>query len=338
MRIVMVSGIPSVSCGVADYTGRLILALEKIGIKVHLLTQNHWSLFDIRQLIREIRRLQPDVIHIQYPAAAYGKSLAPQMLTLWAATHCPVVITIHEFSQVHLLRRIAILPFSFARYLIFTNPFELTSLAKWVFWARKKSSVLPLGSSIPFEARALDANSMQGVYFGLIRENKGLEEFLALAQLCLQTSQPYQFLVLGSVQAGSEEYYEQLRKKFVGLSNLDWELDLPAKTIARYLSSSGFAYLPFPDGASERRTSLLAALGNCLPVLTTKGLHTPSTLNEVVEFVSSPEDALKMLNKWRGNPSRREKLQSRATEYIQRFNWDYIARSHLEIYEQWYKR
>lgn len=334
MRVVMVSGTPSISCGVADYTGRLIEALNLSGVEVHLLTHQRWGMLEVTRLLDYVRTVMPDVIHVQYPAAAYGAGLAPQTLTLLSRLQWPTVVTVHEFSRVHFLRRVAELPFALANHLFFTNPYEQTAFIQQVPWIKKKSSVVELGSSIPFWGRSPVASSLEGVYFGLIRENKGLEAFLELAQLCEEKASPYQFRIVGSIQTGAENYYQRMRQQSARLSNVVWELGLSAHDVAQRLSNGGFAYLPYPDGASERRTSLLAALGNGLPVITTKGPHTPESLDSVVAFASSAQDALKTLERWNQTPQEMEKLQLKAREYIRRFDWSYIARVHLEIYKK----
>lgn len=329
MRIVMVSGPPSMACGVADYTAQLVEALRQIGVEVYLVSQSEWGLSQAKKLRTQIQRLSPDLIHLQYPAAVYGRGLAPQTVLLgrW-----PVVITLHEFSQVHPLRRMASLPFSLAQYLIFTNPHEQAAMVRQVPWIKTKSSIIALGSSVPFLPTSGYTDPQTGVYFGLIRNNKGLEDFIELARL----AQPfgYRFSILGSCQIGAESYFEQIHQGSRFLSNLTWVLGLPAQQVAQRLGQSGFAYLPFPDGASERRTSLLAALGNGLPVITTRGSHTPPELTGAVSFVTTPSEALHLLENWRVQPEAKQLLRSNAARYIKRFDWRYVAEAHLEVYRK----
>jgi glycosyltransferase involved in cell wall biosynthesis len=47
---------------------------------------------------------------------------------------------------------------------------------------------------------------------------------------------------------------------------------LPEKAVAEYLAACDLALQPYPDGASSRRTSLMAALANGVPVVTTLGV------------------------------------------------------------------
>jgi glycosyltransferase involved in cell wall biosynthesis len=47
---------------------------------------------------------------------------------------------------------------------------------------------------------------------------------------------------------------------------------LPANAVAEYLRACDLVVQPYPDGASSRRTSLMAALANGVPVVTTLGV------------------------------------------------------------------
>ncbi len=70
-----------------------------------------------------------------------------------------------------------------------------------------------------------------------------------------------------------------------------WDIDLEEKEVCKILSEALFSYLPFPDGASERRGTLLAVLGNGLVTITTKGKHTTKEIEEVVLLANTPYEA-----------------------------------------------
>jgi glycosyltransferase involved in cell wall biosynthesis len=67
---------------------------------------------------------------------------------------------------------------------------------------------------------------------------------------------------------------------------------LPAPVIAEYLRACDLVIQPYPDGASGRRTSLMAALANGLPVVTTTGaLSEPLWANGAVAAASAGDRA-----------------------------------------------
>jgi glycosyltransferase involved in cell wall biosynthesis len=332
VKIAMICGKPDITCGIADYTAHLTSTLEESTVSAFLTTVSTWHLYKSRNLLKQVLDLKVDAIHIQYPAAVYGRGLAPQGLALLSRLlKIPLVITVHEYSQTHPLRRIAIAPFSSADALIFTNSFELEYFCRRYPWTRGKSTVIPVGSGVPYlESR--NENEFEVILFGLIRPNKGIEDFLDLAARSLQEGQPFQFLLIGSPQLGERPYFEAVKNRLKVFSNVKLESDLNSDQVAQRLSRARFAYFPFPDGASERRTSLLAAMGNGILVLTTKGEHTPSDLEHAVRFVSDPEEALSQLKLLIKSAQVRENLRKESLQFVKRFSWQSIAEKHLEVY------
>jgi glycosyltransferase involved in cell wall biosynthesis len=198
MKIAMICGKPGIACGIADYTGHLVSNLQAASVQVHPIAVQAWDLFKSPTLLTQALSLKVDAIHIQYPAAVYGKGLAPQGLALLSSIYkIPLVVTVHEFSQTHVLRRLATTPFSFADALIFTNRFELENFGQRFSWSQHKSNVAPVGSSVPY-LKSTNRNDLEVVYFGLIRPNKGIEAFLDLAELSQSANQPFKFLLIGS--------------------------------------------------------------------------------------------------------------------------------------------
>jgi glycosyltransferase involved in cell wall biosynthesis len=332
MKIAMICGKPGIACGVADYTGHLVFNLQTASVQVHPLVVQTWDLLKSPTLLRQALSLKVDAIHIQYPAAVYGKGLAPQGLAFLSSVHkIPVVVTVHEFSQTHVLRRVATAPFLCADALIFTNRFELENFGQRFFWSQHKLNVAPVGSSVPY-LNSTKRNDLEVVYFGLIRPNKGIEEFLDLAESSQSANQSYKFLLIGSPQIGERSYFDQIQSRLDMLLNVRLESGLSPEQVAQHLSSARFAYFPFPDGASERRTSLLAAMGNGLLVLTTSGKHTPPDLEGAVKFVRDPEDALRQLQMLSNSLQAREALQRESIRFVKRFSWESITEKHIQIY------
>ena len=332
MKIAMICGKPGIACGIADYTGHLVSNLQMASVQVHPLAVQTWDLLKSPSLLRQALSLKVDAIHIQYPAAVYGKGLAPQGLAfLSAAYKIPVVVTVHEFSQTHVLRRLAIAPFSFADALIFTNHFEMEVFSRRFSWSQSKSNLAPVGSSVPY-LKSMNRNDLEVVYFGLIRPNKGIEIFLDLAAISQSAGQPFKFLLIGSPQIGERDYFDRIQNRLDMLSNARLESELNSEQVAQHMSLATFAYFPFPDGASERRTSLLAAMGNGLLVLTTSGKHSPPDLEQAVRFVRSPEEAFRQIQMLSESVQVREALQRESLNFVKRFSWESITEKHIQIY------
>jgi len=99
------------------------------------------------------------------------------------------------------------------------------------------------------------------------------------------------------------------------------------------LASSSIAYLPYPDGVSERRASFKAVLLNGVTTITTRGQHTPFNLEGLVSFCATPEDALAAVHFLAENGEHRTLLADKARQYALQFTWERIAEAHIELYK-----
>lgn len=318
------------SCGVLDYSLRLATALKAQGVAVTLARGIRNDRLSLRALAAEIRACRPELLHIQYPMARYGASLLP-LVAAWVPG-VRTLVTLHEFSQAHPLRRLAALAFSRAAALVFTTAQEEQAYWRWYPWSRGRTRVIPLGSNIPWLADAGKRDLDAVCYFGQIRPQRGLEAFIELVRLAQRQAPQLRFRVLGAVPAGREDYCRELRGLAADLPQLDWALDGSDDAVAQRLAATGFVYLPYPDGASGRRGSLLAALGNGALVITTQGAQTPPELSGAVRFASSPVDALAQIATLRGDPEAQHRQRAAARAWSRVHEWSAIADAHRALY------
>lgn len=333
MKVAMLTGsYPPIACGIGDYTSKLASALTAEGIEVDIYSAKiDWSLLKTKQLARRISATKPDIVHIQYPGTGYGHKLGPQALSLLLK---PCVVTLHEISQVHLLRRVSLYPFAFgAERMIFTSDFEMNYSVKFAPWLANRSLVIPIGSfiSTPSESGKKDLDEI--VSFGLIRANKGIEQVIALAALIKAQNLPLSVRIIGSIDPKQPQYFEALQTASRDLP-ITWDIGLSEPQVANLLARSRIAYMPFPDGASERRSSLLAVLLNGVATISTMGAFTTSELAEALEFSDTPEQTLLAIKQLLEQPERLQSLAQRAREYGQRRSWSYIAARHVELYQK----
>src|SRR5262249_22930678 len=137
--------------------------------------------------------------------------------------------------------------------------------------------------------------------------------------------------IIGLAQKEHMSYLDALQGKSASLPVV-WDLGLSNEATADQLARVAYAYAPFPDGASERRSSLLALLANGVATITTRGLQTPLALDKTVEFAGSPEDAASILEELNSDPGRRQELSRHGVRYASRFCWLAIADLHIELY------
>jgi glycosyltransferase involved in cell wall biosynthesis len=165
----------------------------------------------------------------------------------------------------------------------------------------------------------------------LIMPKKGLENVIALAGLIKASGLSFRVRIMGSSPPKHAAYFEELKSKTSTLPII-WDHGLSEQQVAKRLASSSIAYLPYPDGVSERRATFKAALLNGVTVITTRGQDTPSSFGDLVSFCSNPEEALAAARFLSGNAEQRTRLADSARRYARQFTWESIAEDHLVLY------
>lgn len=332
MRVAFLTGpVPAGFCGVGDYTRLLAGALERQGVHVAVLESPGPPVLLAFRLRAATKKFQPDIIHIQYPTAGFGKGLTPQVFSLMTR----FVLTLHEVEGRHLLRRLSLYPLWFrARHVIFTCESNMAYSLRRVPWLRHMSTVIPLSSNIPVMVNRRSGQAIQEViHFGLVRPDKGIESVLEYAKLVSSEQMPVSVRIVGNSPSVHASYLAYVRSTSTALP-VTWDLNLSAEDVAKRLAQAMIAYMPFPDGVSERHASILAALANGLPVITTKGKFTPRELECAVKFCATPREAVAATRELLDKPALREALGASACQYAARFSWESIAESHIKIYER----
>ncbi len=333
MKVLLISGsLPPSPCGVGDYSQQLYSSLVKKGYALKLFKIQFWNITNLLNIVADIKRESSSLLHIQYPTVGYGYSLIPQFLALVF----PSVVTIHEFSQAHILRKLSLGFFTVRSSLIFTTSYERDSFCKFYFWVNKsKTSVFFLGSSIiPNQdiGQKQIADPVILSYFGLIRPNKGLEDFITLLATSQKNAQTLRGRIIGKLVQGQAQYATQLKLATADLP-IEWCLDQSEEAVSDLLFETTFTYLPYPDGASMRRTSLLAALFHGTFVITTKGAQTPVGLDDVVLYADSPAKALVTITEFDYSTLKVDILARNTTLFLLPYHWEKIAENHINLYE-----
>src|SRR5512146_1546660 len=262
-------------CGVKDYAGRLATALNNIGLTVELMAPADWGVKSFLGFCETLRQRRFDIVHVQYPSIGNRKSLCPHILGVMRVA-TGFVVTLHEYSALPALQRASTHMFrGTADSILFTTESEMMKYGRSGVMQR----AIPIGSNVP--AFSSELQRLPNVlYFGQIRPGKGLEAFLELARYSLQLGKPFKYQVIGTIPHRRIAYYEALRAK--SINGVEWLIDLQFDEVAQLMAGSLAAYLPFPDGAKYSRGSLLAALTNGLPVITTVDTATPSELRDLL--------------------------------------------------------
>jgi hypothetical protein len=98
------------------------------------------------------------------------------------------------------------------------------------------------------------------------------------------------------------------------------------------LGRAWLGYVPYCDGASERRGSLLALLENGIVSITTKGKHTPRELDEIVFYANNYYEAYTIIEQLHRDKHLIYDHSQRSRAYAMKFGWDNIAAKHHTLY------
>src|SRR5690606_27656110 len=175
------------------------------------------------RILRTLRVLQPDVVHIQYPTRGYGKRAEISFLPFLIRCAFPrvkIVSTIHEFTNRTVLGKVRLLiPIVFSHKAIIVEQQYARDIEQLVPGVARKLVYIPVGANISPEVERdeVDVNQLRkslGVeengalvsYFGVLRPGKGipllLESFAQLRAVCPGSK----LLLLGHID---ETYYAQ---------------------------------------------------------------------------------------------------------------------------------
>lgn len=372
MRIGMITGeYPPMQGGIGAYTRILAGEMAAQGHDLFVLTaagaDNHdprvqvsasitrWnaaSLFAARRWARDHRL---DVVNLQYQTAAYGMSPLIHFLPD-ALRPIPVVTTFHDlrfpylFPKAGLLRDWIVMRLARASAgVIATNHEDALRLADL------RMTLIPIGSNIaatdgaprnPAAGRQLagaDADDFLIVYFGLVNRSKGLETLLHAVDALWRSGVRLRLGLIGSVPGSSDPTNAAYAREIDALID---RLDLAPlihhtgylddASVSAYLAAADVIALPFADGASYRRGSLMAALQAGAAIVTTEPrVEIPAFVNGETMRLVPPGDPDALANTLRDlhqSPADRARLRLGAAALARQFDWTPIAAATLDFY------
>lgn len=320
----LTGSVPPEVCGVGDYTLSLSFSLKERDCDVDVVKSGFFSFFKV------LKNRNKSIVHIQYPSIGYGMSLLPQLLAVLTRP----VVTIHEYSQVHTLRKFAELPLLFfAKKIIVTTEHEKISLSKLWGNFERKIIVIPVLPAFMPRSDIKDMTGREGIaFFGLMRKEKGLEEFIALSRKLNQIFPSFPINIYSAIPKGCENYFEEIKASSTDL-DIKWHLNKSLNEVSEGLVCTKYAYLFFPDGVSDRRSSFMAALGHGVLMLSNSGVMTSLSLREAFIDVQSPEAALDEIVSLETDSSRYLSLRQRGMKAFEFYSPLNIADMHIDIYK-----
>ncbi len=377
--------------GIADYTASLARWLQAEGLAVAVCTTEApnrsegndgiavlrvpgWGIRSLGAIVAAVERVQPDVVHLQYQAAAY--SMSPAIVSLpyaiRARSAAAFVTTFHDLRPPYLFPKAGPLRRWFNHALIgasdaaiFTEPADLTRAhpRRPAFWIPIASSLTPAEPLDRDAARRRFGLALDDVViasFGFVNSSKGLDTLLRASERLVRARVPLRLLFIGDETGSSDPRNEEAATATRALTE---SLGLEDHVIRTGLLSDGevslamaaadLAALPYRDGASLRRSSLLTCLAHGLPVVTTEpgpraAIHHGNLISpfddpgavrigpDVVALVPRGDDAALARELYRllDDPARRAHLAAAGKALADRLSWPSIARATRAVYER----
>lgn len=366
MKIVLVSGsFPEMPCGVGDYTSGLAAAIVKVApdVKVEVITSEDtrvrpssgiilheikgWGCRYLGELMRLLATLKPDLLHIQYPTRGYGKGLAPNLLPLVlriCRPNLPVVVTLHEFTIAHPLRKLSSLFLIFCPHrLVACDGREQRMLNRLRKLRGGRVELIPLGANIPMcvqgVLRGNGSDRITFCHFGFLDKSKDGTLLIDVLAKLRQEQFPVRLVFVGEITPDKQAWFRKLAEDRGVAEAVSFTGFCSPEDVSRYLASSDIGLFPFRDGVSLRRTSFLAAMQHGLAVVTTQaGNYVPTELvdgeNVLLVPAGDRERFVQAARRLALDATLRHKLSVNARRWGASFAWEIIARRHLALYRQ----
>ena len=344
---------------------------------------SQWDFGAFPAIARALDQARPSIVHIQYQTAAYGMhpaiTLLPRWLQ-WRRQGLSCVTTLHDLRDPYLfpkagpVRRWVTHQLIRRSHGIITTNQEDAATVDAILGNGQPDrarltpqvSLIPIGSNIlPSPEETVDAAIVRRAlsipehayvvgHFGLLNHTKGLESLFKAIRVLLDEGLPLVLVMVGEEIGASDPtnraYREQLLQLARSLAlepHVRWTGYLPPPELSRTLRALDCCLLPYTDGASYRRGSLMAALAHGLPVVTTTPKAAASPSGATQESLPAlkdrhhcrlvpADDPLRLAEATREllrDPLLRRCLASGARSLAAAFSWDEIALRTASFYQ-----
>ncbi len=350
---------------------------QAAGVRVRVLPLiDDWGWRSLARIYAVVRAGRYDVVHVQYQNEMYGRSAAIAALPLMLRAvrpGVPTVVTVHDYGTPWPQRvRVRLLAGPYgkvwfaamllsARRVILTNEQDefrfLHQRLRYPVPALRYTTI-PIGSNLPIPASAeshaaapkvlpapqghlfASARTISVGYFGFVNPAKGVDTLLD-AFAIVRRQRPQVQLVMMCQLHSTSKYLNEVTNRIEQPDLADSVVitgELGDKQAADVLAQCDIVALPFRDGVSLRRTTLMAALALGRPIISTRAIVPPTMLEDGRHLVLvPPHDAQALAQaivELVDDPDRRTRLGAHAREIARAFAWPTIAERTALLYRQ----
>lgn len=308
-----------------------------------------------------------DVVHIQYQPAAYALHGAITLLPWWlrrARRPSVVVTTFHDLRVPYLFPKAGRLRQAAVRQMACSSQGAIAVaqedravLVKWTLAAGRATAVefVPLGNHFDApppagfdrqrwrESLGFGPSTFLLGHVGLVNRSKGIDTLVRALAALRERGRDVRLLMIGD-QLGTADptnapYLREIQD-LIDAHSLDlavrWTGYEPAARVSAWLRCLDLAVLPFTDGPTLRRTSLIGAWSHGVPALTTEPRQPTEWLGAAPAAAAAPPNDPQALAEaiaaLQDTPDRRAALAQAGRAFSSRFSWPEVARRTLGVY------
>jgi glycosyltransferase involved in cell wall biosynthesis len=356
-------------CGVSSHTWYVAEELSK-NWEVHVLTSKHpainesmdrsfelhprikrWRVSALPSIVREIERLEPDVVHMQNPTNIYNQrwNFMPGLLPsfgrrLWKKTR--LVVMQHDLAIGHwLMQRKHAMLLKNADAVTVSNDRDYQIAESYVssnnlFHARVASHFTPPSFSaeerqaVRSELKVPD-NGVLLVYFGFVIPSRKLDNLVRAAAILKKDKVPFKLILMGGAGPGAEGYLSACKNQTRELElddNVEWTGYAQSELIERTVGVSDLFISPITRGADFRNSSFLVAAHGGVPILTTEnpryGIDRELRASNICRFFDpeKPAELAKLImDLWQDHEARK-RMSEACLKISKKHSWQEHAR------------
>jgi glycosyltransferase involved in cell wall biosynthesis len=382
--------------GVGDFTREVGLALNSLGTEVSVISSTkagqsqgiaplsnegttikrdglcltlfpvveRWDLSSWSRVIELLNCIKPQILNIQYQAAAYQMHPAVNFLP-WRLRGFDgrpgLVTTFHDLKLPYLFPKAGPVRGWVTRALIKGSEAVIVTNLEDRMQAQTCGAynpyLIPIGSNIDPQAPpgydrekwrdrwGVGSEEILLSYFGFLNESKGGETlFRVLAQL-VHSGQKVKLLMIGGRVGYSDpsniaylQRMEALIEELGLTDHISWTDFVDGREVSANFWASDICVLPYRDGVSFRRGTLMAALAHGVPIVSTyPRVEVPEIIEDENMALVPPDDVGALAGKIAqiaSSSSLRRRLARGAAVLSKLFSWEAIAERTLGVYEE----
>lgn len=322
---------------------------------------NRWRWSAVNTIVDVAVRYDLNVVNLQYQAAAFDMNIPAINFLPWRMREIsPTVVTFHDLRVPYLFPKAGRLrPWVVeklarsAEAVIVTNPEDFARLeGKDIDLGRLR--LIPIGSNVRAIQPSIDRvealrkelglaeDDLLIGYFGFLNASKGADVLIQV----LQQFDPVVHLAFIGARTGSSDpenvaFLKQVESDIRRLnldSRVHWSGYLPDAELSTYFGAVDIMVMPYRDGVSLRRGTLMAILANGRPLITTEpAISVPELIhgeNVWLTPIDDPVSLKEAIEKLAADPELRIRLGRGAIELSKAFSWDRIAQKTSAFFEE----